>query len=243
MPAPIRLLRFVSSVLVVGLAGRAANAAPTFTSPLAITNAYHPFTAGGVKVFKGRKDGKASVIVDLYLDATRTFHVGGDAVATHVLQETEFNGGQLVEISRNFFAQADDGTVYYFGELVDSYDHGTVTDHEGSWLVGGATDSTDPTITATAPAPTVFMPASPKVGDTYRPEDLLPIVDETDTVKRVDLAIATPAGKFASAIEVRETTQLGDAPETKWYARGVGAIKGRTKGESFVLVASTFVAG
>ena len=28
----------------------------------------------------------------------------------------------MANFSRNFFAQADDGTVYYFGEVVDDYD-------------------------------------------------------------------------------------------------------------------------
>jgi len=43
----------------------------------------------------------------------------------------------LIEVSQNFFAQADDGTVYYFGELVDTYGGGSVVSHEGSWLLGG----------------------------------------------------------------------------------------------------------
>src|SRR5262249_41893396 len=124
MDTVLRRLRVVSGVIALGFAGHLAQAAPTFSTPLAFTNPYHPFILGGVKVFKGKKDGKASLIVDVYLDATRTFHVGTAPVDTRVLQETEFSGGELVEISRNFFAQADDGTIYYFGELVDSYRNG-----------------------------------------------------------------------------------------------------------------------
>jgi hypothetical protein len=242
MRTPIVTLVALSFLFASGVAGGTARAAPTFTTPLTITNPYHPFTPAAVKVFSGRKDGKASVIVDLYLEATRTFQVGAASVDTHVLQETEFAGGRLVEISHNFFAQADDGNVYYFGELVDTYTNGTVSGHEGSWLVGGPTDPGDPAITANAPVPTVFMVASPKVGDTFKPEDLFPTVDETVTVKGVALKVGTPAGKFSNSIRVEETTQLEDPPETKWYTRGVGVIKGRTKGESFGLVASTLAA-
>jgi hypothetical protein len=212
---------------------------PVFSDPLNITNPYQPFVPGGMKVFSGRKSGERSVIVDLYLQDTRTFQLDGSSVACHILQETEFEGGVLSEISLNYFAQADDGGVYYFGETVDSYEDGVIVDHEGSWLVGGPTDPSDPPETATATTPGLFMPADPQVGDSFKPEDLYPIVDETGTVEHTGRIVTVPAGRFEDCIEVVETTQLGDPPETKWYAPGVGVIRGHTRSESFALEAST----
>ncbi|TMA70043.1 MAG: hypothetical protein E6J69_03770 [Deltaproteobacteria bacterium] len=234
-------MRVMLGVLVMVLEGRLAlAAAPTFANPLSITNPYHPFQPGGVKVFRGQKGATASVIVDLYLDGTRTFHVGAADVPARILQETEFEGGDVGEISQNFFAQADDGTVFYFGELVDKYDNGMVTSHEGSWLVGGPTMPSDPPDAGNAQMPAVFMPANPKVGDSFKPEDLFPIVDETVTVKKIGVEVRLPAGRFDNAIQVRETSRLPDSPpETKRYAAGVGVVKGKTKGESFALLAST----
>jgi hypothetical protein len=85
------------------------------------------------------------------------------------------------------------------------------------------------------------MVADPAVGDAFKPEDLFPIVDETVTVKEVGEKVGVPAGHFDGAIRVVETSQLPDSsPETKWYAPGVGVVKGKTKGESFALIASTF---
>jgi hypothetical protein len=214
---------------------------PTFTNPLNITNPYQPFPVGAVKVYKGRKDGKADVVVDLFLPETRVFQANGVPVTCHILQETEFLGGQLIEISRNHLAQADDGTLYYFGELVDGYQNGVINSHEGSWLVGGATDPGDPPSTANAPAPAVYMPASLARGDVFKQEDLAPTVDETDTVKAVGLTVHVPGGSFPNCIQVLETTTLGDKPETKWYARGVGPIKSKTPGEKSALVASTLL--
>ena len=87
------------------------------------------------------------------------------------------------------------------------------------------------------------MVANPVVGDTFKPEDLLPVVDETVTVKAVGQKVTVPAGKFTGAIQVVETSQLPDSrPETKWYVPGVGVAKGKTKGEAFALVASTLTA-
>jgi hypothetical protein len=235
-----RVLVTACAAVLACMAGRAVAASPTFGNPLNITNPLHPFPPGAVKVFAGSKDKAKTVIVDIYKSDTRTFQLAGADVPCHVLQETEFEGGQLSEISQNFFAQADDGAVYYFGEVVDEYENGVVASHEGSWLVGGPTTPGDPPETANASTPGLFMPASPAVGDTFKPEDLLPVVDETDTVKAVGKAVGVPAGRFANAIQVLETSQLPGAPETKWYAPGIGVLKGKTQGERFALIASTF---
>jgi hypothetical protein len=84
------------------------------------------------------------------------------------------------------------------------------------------------------------MPGAPNVGDVFKPEDLFPVVDETGTVKQVGLRVRVRAGRFTSAIRVLETTRLpGEAPESKWYAAGVGVVRGKTKDEHFALIAST----
>jgi hypothetical protein len=66
-------------------------------------------------------------------------------------------------------------------------------------------EPTGPPSTANAPAPTVYMPASPALGDVFKQEDVAPIVDETDTVKDVCLKVHVPAGSFPNCIRV-----LGD---------------------------------
>jgi hypothetical protein len=230
-----------AGLLVVLTVGPVFAASPTFTNPLDITNPYRPFKSGAIKVYTGKK-GQLSVVADLYLPQTRTFLLNGVPVACHEIQETEFVGGQLSETSANFSAQADDGTVYYFGELVDGYTNGVLDGtHEGSWLVGGPTLPTDPPETFTNDKPGVFMPANPKTGDIFRVEDLLPVLDETDTIEAANLAVKMPGGMFGNAIQMLETSVLpNEGPgETKWYAPGVGVLKGKTQGETFALVAST----
>src|SRR5438094_8980171 len=86
---------------------------PTFGNPLNITNRYQPFQPGGVKVYRGTKGKTRQVVVDLYRTDTRTFRLNSRNVECRILQEIAFENGQLVESSLNFFAQADDGTVYY----------------------------------------------------------------------------------------------------------------------------------
>lgn len=216
-------------------------AAPAFSDPLAIDNPFMPFVPGAVKVHMGRSDGEQTVAVELYLAETRDFVLGGGTVTCAVLQETEFEAGEIVEISLNYFAQADDGSVYYFGEVVDDYEDGVVTGHGGSWLVGGPTLPTDPADTATAAMPALFMPEDPQVGDTWKPEDLFPFVDETVELLDDDATVNVPAGKYEDALQVKETSALAPGFELKWYAPGVGVVKAKGKAEVLRLVASTLL--
>jgi hypothetical protein len=214
---------------------------PTFSNPLDITNAYHPFQPGGVKVFQG-SDGRTKMVgLHLYLLETRSFNWNGTMVACRVLREIAFEDGALVEISDNYFAQADDGTVYYFGEVVDNYEDGVVANNDGSWLVGGPTLPSDPPTTANDSNPTVFMPANPEVGDMFKPEDLVPIVDETAQVVGVGVNVRVPAGTYQDAIAIEETSALEPGTTTKWYAPGVGVAKEKAKREQLNLISSTLV--
>ena len=148
--------------------------------------------------------------------------------------------GTLKEISYNYFAQADDGSVHAFGELVDAYADGVIVSHDGSWLVGGPYGPDDPADAIVAPAPTVFMPAAPAVGDHWKPDDLYPLLDETATVVAMGMRVRVPAGVFANALEVEETSEVDeDKPETKWYAPDVGLVKTVGRGNALELVSRT----
>ena len=213
---------------------------PTFSDPLTFTNTYSPFVPGATKVYRGKSDDEVIVVIDEYRDEVRSFDWDGEEVDTWVLEEIEFEDGELVEISRNFFAQGDDGAVYYFGETVDIYEDEVIVDHDGSWLVGGPTLPSDPVDTANAPAPALFMPGNPEVGDVYKPEDLFPFVDESDEIKATGVKIRVPGGKYKNCIKVKETSALDPGEsERKWWAPGVGVVLVREEGETLKLVAST----
>jgi hypothetical protein len=211
---------------------------PVFSDPLEITNPYHPFPPLGevgwklLEVQQGHTD---VCVLDLYPDETRTLLWGATPVECRVLVESEEEDGETTEISWNYFAQADDGTVYYLGETVDIYEGGLVVSHDGSWLVGGP-EPGDPVDTATALDPAVFMPANPEAGDTWKPEDLFPIVDETVEALKVGTNVTVPAGKFPDTLKVQESSLLTDSTENKWYAPGVGVMQVQEQGEKLVLV-------
>ena len=245
-----RYLRVLSVLLLALLVGIEISAnevraevpsgTPTFSNPLNIDNQYFPFQPGGLKIFSGSEHGTKTAAIDRYLTAIRTFKLSANNVACHILVEESYETGELVERSFNYFAQADDGTVYYFGEVVDLFQNGVIVGHEGSWLVGGP-GAADPPETGSATKPGLFMPANPELGDMFKPEDLFPIVDETGEVVAVDQDVNAPAGKYDGAIEVRESSRIDPGTELKWYAPGVGVVKVQAKGESLRLDSSTLV--
>jgi hypothetical protein len=138
-----------------------------------------------------------------------------DGVKTRIIEERETSGGQLAEVSRNYFV-IDKTThdLYYFGEDVDEYKNGKITGHEGAWLAGvnGARFG-------------LMMPADPKVADKYYQEqapkvamDRAEIISMTETAK-------VPAGTYGNVLHTRESSGIESGSEDKWYAPDVGLIK------------------
>ncbi len=77
-------------------------------------------------------DGSELVVISV-LDETEMV----DGVETRVIEEREYEDGELAEISRNFFAMAEETKdVFYFGEDVDYYKDGEVINHAGEWRAG-----------------------------------------------------------------------------------------------------------
>ena len=110
---------------------------------------------------------------------------------------------------RDRYAQADDGSVWYFGEDVFDYKGGAVELTEGTWLAG-----------RDGPA-AMIMPAAPKVGDAYRPEDVTGVVFEELTVKAVNKTVDGPRGPVEGAM-LADELHLDGHLSPKAFAPGYG---------------------
>ena len=211
---------------------------PVFSEPTHISNPLAPFVPGQVKVYAGRTDDADLVVVETCLEQSRVFSFAGQAVECAVRQEVEFRAGALVSSSVHYLAQADDGSVYAFGEVVVGTDDSGGRSYEGSWLVGGATAPFDPAVTASAPAPIVVMPDAPSVGDTWQPDEGFPLDADTVTVAAARVDVSVAAGTFEGSLVVREESDPPEQEnERKWYAPEVGVVKTLSADESVELVA------
>ena len=184
--------------------------APTFSDPTTITNPLFPISDLHSAVLNGRVDGKPFHTETTLLPETRIIEwTEGQRAETRVSQYVAFLDGRIEEVALDYYAQADDGSVWYFGEDVFNYEDGHIADTDGTWLAGKEGP------------PAMIMPAEPHVGDVYRPENVPGLVFEEVTVKAVDQQVAGPRGRVEGAIVAGELHQDGSR-ESKTFAPDYG---------------------
>jgi hypothetical protein len=184
-------------------------ARPSFSNPTKVTNPLHPTAEVPSVVMLGRVDRLPFRTEVTVLPETKAIEWNGRKVETLVSQYVAFLDGRIHEVALDWYAQADDGSVWYFGEQVFNYEDGVVADTEGTWIAG-----------KDGPA-AMIMPAHPRAGDVYRPENIPGRVLEEVTVKAVNRTVHGPHGPVAGAIVVEELHQDGTR-EDKIFAPGYG---------------------
>ena len=200
--------------LALAFATVASVASPNFSEPRTIDNSHLPLTKFTRCELRGLEGGASARVVRRLLDRTEPFDVNGRRVDVAVIEDRAFEDGALVERTLDYFAQADDGTVYYLGEDVDNIENGRVTDHKGTWRYGRDTDKLG-----------VAMPADPQVGDTWRFEDVPGVTTESNRVTRRIARLRVRGKLYRDVIEVRERIRPDNKTERKLYARGYGTIR------------------
>ena len=182
---------------------------PTFSDPTTITNPLFPVSSLHSVVMVGEVDGQAFRTEITLLPTTRVMTWEGLSVETAVSQYMAYLDGRLTEVAYDLYAQADDGSVWYFGEDVFNFSSGAIVNTHGSWLAG-----------VDGPA-AMIMPADPQVGDVYRPENIPGLVFEEVTVTEVDQAFDGPFGPVEGGITISELHMDGGT-EGKQFAPGYG---------------------
>jgi hypothetical protein len=160
----------------------------------------------------GEEDGEELQLVMTVLNETKIV----DGVETRVVEEKETEGGNLVEVSRNYFAICGPtNNAIYFGEDVDMYEDGKSISHEGAWLSGENGSKAG-----------VIMPGKVEVGLKYYQEIAPGIAEDRAEIVSVNDTLETPAGKFNQVLKTEETNPLKPGEkEFKFYAPGIGLIQ------------------
>ena len=155
-------------------------------------------------------DGSEFVIISVLEDTEMV-----DGVETRVIEEREFKNGELVEISRNFFAMAEETKdMFYFGEDVEMYEDGEVVRHDGEWRAGidGARAG-------------LYMPADPVVGMKYYMEVAPGAAMDRAEIFETGATIEWRLGTLDNVLVVTESSPLEPDDESyKRYAPDVGMI-------------------
>jgi hypothetical protein len=175
-----------------------------------ITNPYMPFTPG--KVFNYRaetEDGIETTVVEVTHDTKVIM-----GVTTTVVRDRVYLDGSLIEDTFDWFAQDEDGNVWYFGEDSKEIEDGVVVSTEGSWEAG-----------VTGAKPGIVMLAQPKIGMQYAQEEAEGVAEDHATVLSLKKVVLVPAGTFENCLQTMDWTPLEPGVrEFKYYAPGVGLV-------------------
>ena len=191
---------------------------PTFSDPTTIMNPLFPISDLTQVVQVGAEGDVALRHEITLLPQTKTIEWNGQQVVTVVSQFMAYGDGRILEVATDFFAQADDGSVWYFGEDVANYVDGVLDNHDGTWLAG-----------KDGP-PGMIMPADPQVGDVWRPENIPGFVFEEVTAKSITETVDGPQGPVEGAMLVEELLMDG-VLEDKIFAPGYGEFMAQVVSE------------
>lgn len=142
-------------------------------------------------------------------------------ITATVVRDVEFVAGELVEETFDWYAQDDDGNVWYLGEDSHEFEDGEPVE-SGSWEAGvdGAKAG-------------IIMKADPQVGDRYYQEFYIGEAEDEGEVIAVNQSVTVPFGEFAGCLRTADFTRLEpDQLEHKVYCPDVGLVsEGSADGE------------
>jgi hypothetical protein len=166
-----------------------------------IDNPWLPLVEGARWTYEGEVDGELERVEVVVTGDRRDI----DGISAVVVRDTVTVDGELVEDTFDWFAQDEDGNVWYLGEAVEDYEDGVVVSTEGSWEYG--VDGAEAGL---------VMPAEPAVGMRYSQELLPGEAEDMGEVVELD----------GDRLVVREWNPLEPGTvEHKVYERGTGLVE------------------
>ena len=181
-----------------------------FSRSTVVDNPYFPLKPGTTSIYEGTEDDDKIRVEEFVTDDTRLIM----GVPCVVVRVTEWINGELVEDTLDWYAQDNDGNVWYFGEDSRDYEDGELVGTEGSWEAGvdGAKAG-------------LIMKAEPRVGDAYRQEYYKGETEDMGEVIDLNGSATVPYGSFDGLVVITEWTPLEPGViEHDYYALGVGPV-------------------
>ncbi len=196
--------------------------AANFDDPTNITNPYFPMQPGRQLVTEGfTQEGGAQIphrIIFTVTDLTKEIY----GVRARIAWIEDYSDEELVEAELAFYAQDNDGNVWFLGEYPEVYENGVFVEAP-AWIPGykGA-------------LPGIVMKAAPEVGAPSYSQGWGPAVDWTDRAQVVGLGEETcvPVECYTDVLVTEEFSRSEpNAFQIKYYAPGVGNVRVGWRGD------------
>ena len=179
-----------------------------FHNSTTITNPYFPLTPRDLYTYRGNRK-KAQVLENVYVTRNTPTKAG---IATVEVRDRVWEDGVLTEDTLDWYAQDDQGNVWYFGEFTTEFPGES---HEGSWTAG-----------VDGAQPGYIMEAAPQVGDNYCQENAPGVAQDAAQVVSVSASRSVPYESYAgNVLQTKDYSLIEPHSEYKFYAPGVGLIE------------------
>lgn len=183
-------------------------------------NTFFPVIPGTTYVYVGENEDGETVRVEEIHTTDTTVVMGVTCV---VINAREFEAGELVEDTFDWYAQDIYGNMWYFGEDSREMEDGEIVSYHGSWEAG-----------VEGALPGIIMLAHPIEGMWYRQEYWEGEAEDVAQVLSLNATVSVPYGDFSNCLQTAEWNPLEPGiVEHKFYAPDVGLLRAvAVKGES-----------
>jgi hypothetical protein len=178
-----------------------------------IDNPYFPLPVGRTLVYRGTEDGVHEIDRLHVTDRTRVIQ----GVTARVVHDVVWSSGHRQEITNDWYAQDDQGNVWYLGEDTRVLLGNGKVDRSGSWTWG-----------VDGAQPGLIMEANPQPPDAYRQECLSGEAEDMAWTIERGGSITVPEGTVHRILRSLEFTRLEpNVISEKIYAPGLGIVRER----------------
>jgi hypothetical protein len=176
----------------------------------AVTNPFFPLTPGTTHHYEGETAEGTETIVTEVLSGTKTI-LGITATIVH---DRVFLDGKLIEDTSDWYAQQNNGDVWYLGEDSKEIENGEVVNTTGSWEAG---------VDGAKPGIIMWGDPAAHLNEQYRQEYSVGVAEDVATVIALDESVQVPHGSFTGCIKTEDRNPLEPgAVENKIYCSGIG---------------------
>jgi hypothetical protein len=178
-----------------------------------IDNPYWPLEPGTTYTYDGVRGTTPQTDVEVVTHQTKVIL----GITSTVVRDTVSEHGAPVERTFDWYAQDDDGNVWYMGEDSFELKGGRFVKASDSWKSG-----------VDGAQPGIIMPANPQPGEAYR-QEYYPPGEALDEARVLNLngSARVPYGSFNALLVTSERSPLEPQTEQKYYAPGLGEIAER----------------
>ena len=175
-----------------------------------IDNKYFTLTPGKKMIYEAKIEGKTERTEVYVMNETRMVY----GVETRVVWDRVWLDGELIEDTKDWYAQNKNGDVWYFGEDTKELIDGKIVTTKGSWEAG-----------VDGAKPGIIMKGNPVIGDSYRQEYYAGIVEDSGKIVALNESVSVPFGSFTGCVKTFDWTPIEPGiTENKYYCPGMGGV-------------------